>query len=272
MAKPFLKWAGGKRQLLPVLKDKIKSISYSRYIEPFIGGGALFFDLEPQNAIINDINEELINTYKVVRDKPLELIQHLKTHINTKEYYLAIRALDREPSTFKKLTDIEKASRFIFLNRTCFNGLYRVNSKGHFNSSYGNYKNPDFVQEKAIQEASKILKNTLILNKSVFELENIFKEGDFVYFDPPYIPLRKGSFKSYNKEGFSLKDHEKLAQLCITLNKKGVKFLLSNSYTEETLKIYNNDNFIIQEVLAKRNISGRAEARGIVKEVLISNF
>jgi len=268
--KPFLKWAGGKRQLLPVLREKIKNIPYQRYIEPFIGGGALFFDLKPKNAIINDINEELVNVYKTVKDNHLELIEHLKQHINTQEYFMKIRSLDRDRNTYKSLSDLERASRFIFLNRTAFNGLYRVNKKGEFNTSYGKYKNPNIVQEESIKQASKILQNTKIFNKSIFEL-NCFKEGDLVYLDPPYIPLSKtASFKEYSKEGFPLDDQKRLANLCKDLNSKGINFILSNSYTEDTLGIYSG--FLVQEVLAKRNIASNSVSRKKVKEVLISNF
>ena len=192
-AKPILKWAGGKTQMLNDLLPKVPS-SYGRYIEPFFGGGALFFALQPENAIISDSNPELINMYRQVADFPDEVIQCLKQYENTKEMFYNVRS-----QTWEALPKAEAAARTIFLNRTCFNGLYRVNKKGEFNVPYGKYKNPKICDQDALYVASDALKKAEILcGDYILVLEHYTKEGDFIFLDPPYLPVSEYSdFKRY---------------------------------------------------------------------------
>lgn len=195
---PLVKWVGGKRQLMFELLKNMPE-SYNRYFEPFIGGGALFFELQPENGYISDMNAELINLYSVVRDNVYELIQDLNKHEITKDYFLKIRNLDRTKK-YNTLSNVEKAGRFIYLNRTCFNGMYRVNAQGQFNVPFGNYKNPRIVDADNLINCSKLLKNTEIKCADFSEVLNKVKKGDFVYFDPPYVPLSEtSSFTSYTR-------------------------------------------------------------------------
>ena len=227
---PIVKWAGGKRQLM---FDLLKNMpqSYNRYFEPFIGGGALFFELQPENAYISDVNKELINLYKVIQNDVYALIEDLKKHEVSKEYFLELRNIDRT-LMYHNLSDVEKASRFIYLNRTCFNGLYRVNSQGQFNVPFGHYKNPRIINEYNLVNCSKLLQKTQIVNADFSEILNNVQRGDFAYFDPPYMPLNEtSSFTSYTKDGFDIDMQFKLRDVCDELDSMGVKFLLSNSDT-----------------------------------------
>lgn len=268
---PFLKWAGGKRQLLSEIKKHIPD-NINTYYEPFVGAGAVFLDLQPQTAVINDINSELINCYKVIRDNPEKLILELSKFVNSEEEFYKIRNWDKEKN-YEKRSDIEKAARTIYLNKTCFNGLYRVNSKGYFNTPYGKYKNPSFIQEENIYNLSKYFKSAKIqfLNK---DFENVLKEakkGDFVYLDPPYYPINKtSSFTGYSQNGFSEKEQIRLKSVLDILNSKGVFFLLSNSCCDFIKNLYKNYEII--EIFAKRNINSVGNKRDGVKEVLIKNF
>ena len=230
---PFVKWVGGKRQLLKHIKP-IMPASINTYYEPFIGGGALLFDIKPSVAVINDYNHELINTYNVIRDDVEALIADLKTHVYDKEYFYEIRSLDRKPE-YSSMSDLKRASRLLYLNKCCFNGLYRVNSKGEFNSPFGSYSNPDIVNEDTLVAVSKYLNSNKVttrtgdFEKSVLDAE----AGDFVYFDPPYDPVSKSAnFTAYSKLGFSREDQERLRDLCVELTDKGVNFLLSNASTD----------------------------------------
>ena len=266
---PIVKWVGGKRQLMfELLKNMPKT--YNRYFEPFIGGGALFFELQPQNGYISDINEELINLYTVVRDNVHELINELNKHEISKEYFLKIRNLDRTEK-YNKLSDIKKASRFIYLNRTCFNGMYRVNSQGQFNVPFGNYKNPRIVDAENLVSCSELLKNTEICCGDFSEILNKVKKGDFVYFDPPYVPLNEtSSFTSYTKDGFDLDMQFKLKEVCDELDNKGVMFILSNSDTKFVNELYSN--YEIKKVFASRAINANPSGRGKITEVLVRNY
>ncbi len=266
---PIVKWVGGKRQLMfELIKNMLKK--YNRYFEPFIGGGALFFELQPNNAYISDTNEELINLYQVVRDNVNELIKDLKKHKITKEYFMEIRNIDRTQE-YQNWSDIQKASRFIYLNRTCFNGLYRVNSKGEFNVPFGNYKNPRIVDENNLLNCSELLKNTDIECADFSQILSKVKKGDFVYFDPPYVPLNAtSSFTSYTKDGFDLDMQIKLRDVCDELDNKGVKFLLSNSDTKLVNELYENYN--IKRVFATRAINANPDGRGKITEVLVRNY
>lgn len=269
--KPILKWVGGKRQLLTEIKKYIPD-EYNTYIEPFFGGGAVLFDIKPKKAVINDINDEIINVYKTIKDNPKELIKKLKTYKNEEDVYYEIRNLDRTDK-YNTLSNIEKASRIIYLNRTCFNGLYRVNSKGQNNVPYGKYKNPTICDEKNINNISSYFnKNNVEIKNLDFEkVLELAKEGDFVYLDPPYDPLTEtASFVSYSKDGFDRKDQERLKKYCDLLTKNNVKFLLSNSSTDFIKELYKD--YTIIEVNATRNISADTKGREKVKEVLIKNF
>ena len=266
---PIVKWVGGKRQLMfELLKNMPKS--YNRYFEPFSGGGALFFELQPDNAYISDMNEELINLYSVVRDSVDELIEDLSKHEVSKEYFLEIRNIDRTEE-YSELSNIERASRFIYLNRTCFNGMYRVNSKGEFNVPFGHYKNPRIVDEKNLINCSNLLQRTEIRHSDFSEILTKVQEGDFVYFDPPYVPLNEtSSFTSYTKDGFDIDMQFKLRDVCDELDSRGVKFLLSNSDTKLVNGLYENYN--IKKVFASRQINANADGRGKITEVLVRNY
>ena len=266
---PIVKWVGGKRQLMfELLKNRPKS--YNRYFEPFIGGGALFFELQPENAYISDMNEELINLYSVVRDNVYELISDLNKHEISKEYFLEIRNLDRTDE-YKNLSNVQRASRFIYLNRTCFNGLYRVNSQGQFNVPFGNYKNPRIVDENNLLNCSELLKNTEIKCADFSEIMTKVKKGDFVYFDPPYVPLNEtSSFTSYTKDGFDMNMQFKLREVCDELDSMGVMFMLSNSDTKFVNELYSN--YEIKKVFASRAVNANAEGRGKITEVLVRNY
>lgn len=266
---PIVKWVGGKRQLMfELLKNMPKS--YNRYFEPFIGGGALFFELQPSNAYISDMNEELINLYNVVKNDVYELIEELKKHEISKEYFMNIRNIDRTKN-YKKWSNIQKASRFIYLNRTCFNGMYRVNSKGEFNVPFGNYKNPRIIDERNLINCSNLLQKTEIRNADFSEILNYVQNGDFVYFDPPYVPLNEtSSFTSYTKDGFDIDMQFKLREVCDELDSKGVKFMLSNSDTKFVNELYENYN--IKKVFASRQINANPNGRGKITEVLVKNY
>ena len=266
---PIVKWVGGKRQLMfELLKNMPKS--YNRYFEPFIGGGALFFELQPQNGYISDMNEELINLYSVVRDNVYELIDDLNKHEVSKEYFLKIRNLDRTEK-YNSLSDVKKASRFIYLNRTCFNGMYRVNSQGQFNVPFGNYKNPRIVDTGNLINCSNLLKNTEICCADFSEILNKVQKDDFVYFDPPYVPLNEtSSFTSYTKDGFDLDMQFKLRDVCDELDSMGVMFMLSNSDTKLVNELYSN--YEIKKVFASRAINANGSGRGKITEVLVRNY
>lgn len=266
---PIVKWVGGKRQLLFELLNNMPK-SYGRYFEPFIGGGALFFELQTENAYISDTNEELINLYNVIADDVDHLIEDLRSHEIHKEYFLRIREIDRKPE-YENWTAVQKASRFIYLNRTCFNGLYRVNSQGQFNVPYGDYSNPRIIDEENLYSCSELLKKTQIEHKSFDNILNESQKGDFVYFDPPYVPLNEtSSFTSYTKDGFDLNMQFSLKKTCDELSERGVYFMLSNSDTKFINELYAEYN--IQKVFASRAVNSNASGRGKITEVLVRNY
>ena len=270
---PFLKWVGGKRQLISEIKELLpKRRRNLTYYEPFIGGGALLFDLQPKRAIINDYNEELINVYRIIRDYPYELIEDLKRHENTAEYFYKLRAIDRSPA-FSNLTNIQRASRIIYLNKTCYNGLYRVNNAGEFNSPFGKYKNPNIVNAPVIKAVSKYLKtNDIHLSHGDYEscLNNI-SPNSFVYLDPPYHPISDSSnFTGYIQGGWTEEDQVRLRNVCNCLTEKGVKFLLSNSSANFIKEIYKG--YDIHIVKATRAINSDSKKRGQIDELLIRNY
>ena len=268
---PFLKWVGGKRQLMPsIIKLIPKKIN--TYYEPFVGGGAVLFELQPNKAVINDLNDELINVYNVIKNNHEELIADLKTHKNESDYFYQIRSLDRDEN-YKKLSSVKKASRIIFLNKTCYNGLYRVNSLGEFNSPFGRYINPNIVNEITLKAVSKYLnKNDIqIYNKDYDEIFDTIQEDSFVYIDPPYFPVSHSSnFTGYNQGGFDMYDQLRLKEFCDKLNLNGIKFLLSNSAATFILDLYKDYN--INFVKANRFINSNAEKRGEIDELLIKNY
>lgn len=270
---PFLKWVGGKRQLMPSIVDHLpKNFKDYKYIEPFIGGGAVFFNMQPKNAVINDFNEELINVYQVIKDNLDELIIDLKKHKNESEYFYSIRSLDRN-GEFKKLSAVQRASRVIFLNKTCFNGLYRVNNAGEFNSPFGRYKNPNIVNEPTLKAVNKFLNNNNIEINSGDYSEILIQTDKkcFVYLDPPYHPISESSnFTGYVQGGWNMYDQIDLKTACDELNKKGVKFLLSNSSADFIKDLYKDYKITI--VKANRAINSNGAERGEVDEVLIRNY
>lgn len=270
---PFTKWTGGKRQLLPTL-HAYRPEKFNRYFEPFIGGGALFFDLAPQNAVINDFNEELINAYIQIKEQPARLIDFLRMHKenNSKDYYLDIRSADRD-GRLEQMTDTERAARLMYMLRVDFNGLYRVNSKNQFNVPYGRYKNPKIIDVDLIYEISEYLNesNIEILNTDFAEAVVEAKLGDFVYFDPPYIPLNEtSSFTSYTHEGFSYEEHVRLRDTVVELTNKGVSVMLSNSASPLVEKLYSDFN--IYHIEATRTNGASKESRGKIKEIIVTNY
>ncbi|AEF81357.1 DNA adenine methylase [Leadbettera azotonutricia] len=274
--KPYLKWAGGKRQLLSEIKKHLpQNINSLTYYEPFVGAGAVLFDLQPQKAVINDFNTELILTYRVIKDHIEELIQELQIHKEktNEAYYYEIRATDRDKTEFNTLSEIKRAARLIYLNKTCYNGLYRVNSQGLFNVPYGRYKNPAICEEPVLRAVHNYLAaNEITITSGDFEdaVKNINKES-FVYFDPPYHSPDKTNFTGYQADGFNEDEQIRLRDTFLNLTKQGIQCLLSNSDTPFIRELYQNPSFEIIAVLAKRTINSDADGRGKVNEVLIKN-
>ena len=268
-ARPFVKWVGGKGQLVTRLHDNMP-LKYGCYFEPFLGGGALFFRLMPREAFLSDINDELINTYEVVRDNVEGLISELGQHRHDKEYFYEVRNWDRRED-YLDMSAEKRASRFIFLNKTCFNGLHRVNSKGFFNVPFGAYTNPLILDAINLRRCSAVLKGCSIRRMSYLGVEECAKKGDFVYFDPPYAPLTAtSSFTSYTSSGFSSADQEQLRDLCIRLDSKGILFMLSNSSAPLIFDLYKGFNLSLVD--AKRSINSKGDGRGAVKEVIVTNY
>lgn len=271
---PVFKWGGGKRQLLDEILPKIPP--HTRYYEPFIGGAAVLLGLKPEYAVINDYNEELVNTYKVIRNNPEELIQLLEKHRsnNSVDYFYEVRAWDRNPETYALLSNVEKAARTLYLNRTCFNGLYRVNSYGFFNTPCGKYKNPEIVNAERIRSIHKYLStNRIDIRCGDYKdaLKHI-REGAFVYFDPPYMPPENGeeTFTKYTVDGFDEERQKELKEVCDMLTEKGVKLMLSNSSCSFIKELYKD--YHIEIVQARRNVSADGGKRILIDEVLVTNY
>ncbi|MHA1996713.1 MAG: DNA adenine methylase [Promethearchaeota archaeon] len=264
-----MKWAGGKRRVLAQFEKYIPR-EFNSYIEPFIGGGSMFFYLLPENATIMDINPDLINVYNTIKNDVELLIESLKKHKNEKEYYYSLRNIDKDAEKFSSWSDIEKASRIIYMNRCCFNGLYRVNSKGQFNVPFGSYKNPLFCDEENLFAVNKVLQGVTIINAGFEKTLEIAKKGDFIYFDPPYVPLSgTANFTSYSKENFNFNSQRKLKEVFSILDKRGCKLMLSNSHCEFILDLYKD--FKIETIMAARAINSNGANRGKIKEVLVLN-
>lgn len=268
-AGPFLKWAGGKSQLLPTFNRYFPE-RFNRYFEPFVGGGAVFFHLAARRpsfrSVISDSNEELINCYEMLRDKPQQVIDALNNHRNDKHHFYRVRALDTAG-----LNAVDRAARLIFLNKTCFNGLYRVNRSGQFNVPFGKYKNPRFVDHVNIMAVSRILAETEILCSPFEKVLARARKDDFVYLDPPYQPLSStSSFTGYTKGNFGLDDQKRLADSFKSLNRRGCYVMLSNSDTAAIRDLYKG--FRIETVFATRAINCNAERRGRISEILVLNY
>lgn len=269
---PVVKWVGGKRQLLddltPLFPKRILS-----YCEPFLGGGAVLFKLQPRVAYINDINSELMQMYGVIRDNVEELIIALSKHPNEAEHFYSVRDWDRDKERYQKLSRVDRAARMIYLNKTCYNGLFRVNNAGEFNSPFGHYKNPNIVNAPTLRAVSSYFQKAEIIFSSMDYSEVLEKvpRGTFVYLDPPYDPVSEtANFTGYSKGGFDQTEQIRLRECCDELNERGIKFMLSNSATDFIKSQYNAYNITV--VKAKRAINSDATKRGEVEEVVVRNY
>jgi DNA adenine methylase len=269
IAKPFVKWAGGKTQLLTKISNYFPSrVNYNKFIEPFVGGGAVFFYLQPDKAVINDLNKELMDTYREIKKNVDELIEWLENFQDqhSKNFYYEIR--DRYNN--ENIERTEKAAIFIYLNKTCYNGLYRVNKSGKFNVPTGN-KNKFTFNEENLRNISNLLKKTSIKDGTFEKIVNYAEKNDFVYLDPPYFPLSKTSnFTSYTSDSFLEEEQIKLAEVFKELDKKGCKIVLSNSNVKFIRNLYKDYN--IHKVYARRMINCISEKRGEITELVITNF
>ncbi len=269
--RPFLKWAGGKTQLADALLERMP-VCFNTYHEPFVGSGALFFRLYRENrirrAILSDINAELIDTYLAIRDHVAEVIDILAEFPHNKEFYYEIRRKDPW-----KLGLPERAARLIYLNKTGYNGLYRVNRQGQFNVPFGRYKSPKYLDRDNLLAVSQALQNVEILCASFDTVTDRAEPGDWVYFDPPYVPVSQtANFTSYYANGFSLQDQERLRDICLRLSKNNVYAMVSNSDTPTVRSLYLSQYFAIDEVLANRAINCNGAKRGKITELVITNY
>jgi DNA adenine methylase len=287
---PILKWAGGKGQILDKLYYHFPK-KYKDYHEPMIGGGALFFDLKPQGGTVNDINPRLINFYKSVRDYPEKLIKVSKSFksptsppdpnldfskVNRKgkeikNYYYQQRELFNRRPNGEDFDPLHEAALLLYLNRTCYNGLYRENSSGEFNVPIGRYKNPNWVRERKVLEASEVLQNIKIYNKSFDYILDVAKPRDLVYFDPPYVPMSStASFTDYSANGFDRKDQKKLLRIAKKLDRGEIKVIISNSGV--MYGFYEREGFFVNFISATRAINSDPENRGEVAEIIATNI
>lgn len=271
-AAPVVKWVGGKRQLLPQILPLIPK-RMSAYCEPFLGGGAVLFALQPRRALVNDLNQDLITVYRVIKENADALIEHLSHHENTPEYFYRIRDLDRDREAYAALSDVEKASRLLYLNKTCYNGLFRVNASGAFNSPYGHYRRPNIVNEQTIRGVSRYFNScdiTFFSEDFAAVLDRV-PRGGFVYLDPPYDPVSDtASFTGYNRGGFGREEQVRLKACCDALTARGVRFLLSNSATPFIRELYSS--YHVSIVQARRAVNSVASRRGAIEEVLVRNY
>lgn len=270
---PFVKWVGGKRQLLPQIKERLPK-QFNDYYEPFVGGGAVVFELEPKNALINDINKALINTYKQIRKNPKKFIETVKKFDEAmwedgKAYYYSLREQYND-KLMKAEYDIELAALFVFINKHCFNGLYRVNGKGLYNVPYNNSRKSS-IDEESIWSISRYLQKVNIIDGDFEFACKDAKKGDFVFIDSPYAPLNPTSFESYTKEGFNLESHKRLAKLFDELTDRGCYCMLTNHNTELINRLYGNKGYRIDVVSVKRLINADASKR-VGEEVIICNY
>lgn len=265
---PFIKWAGGKTKIASKILEKLPD-QCNTYYEPFVGGGAVFIKMAIANrfkkAVINDKNPELINAWNVIKNDVDSLLLELfnDKYTYNKESYLNIRSID-----VNTLDPVQNAARFIYLNKTCFNGLYRVNKSGKFNTPFGKYDNPQICDSTNLVTLNGLLQKVEIRSDDFDFVRKKAKPGDAVYFDPPYIPISKtSSFSSYTNDGFGMGDHVSLCSLFKKLSSKGVSVVLSNSLCKESLDLY--DDFVVEEVLGKRSIGGSRDSRNPVKEIIV---
>ena len=270
---PFVKWAGGKRQLIPQIRERMPE-KYNDYYEPFVGGGAVIFDLLPANALINDINIALINTYRTICNEPDAFLKEVNRLDNDmwedgKKYYYSIREHYND-KLMRSEYDVELAALFVFINKHCFNGLYRVNGKGLFNVPYNNSRRVS-IDEEAIMAASEYLKGVTIIDGDFEQACKNAKKGDFVFIDSPYAPLNPTSFESYTKEGFDIESHKRLAKLYNELTARGCYCMLTNHNTELINELYGNKDYKIDVVSVKRMINSDASNR-VGEEVIICNY
>lgn len=258
---PFLKFAGGKRRQVPIIKEYLPK-TFNDYYEPFLGGGALFFDLCPKNAYLSDINTKLMCTYRMVRDK-LPLVKgYLRKLVNTEDCYYRIRE-----NNFEMGPETQRAAEFIYVNKVCFNGLYRENKSGQFNVSFGKYANPIICNDEMLNAASKALQGIRLSCGDFIQALDGVRKGSIVYLDPPYIPLTATSFTNYTSTGFGLNDHIRLRDYAATLRKRGVKVILSNSSSNLTKELY--ADWSRQAISAPRSINSKGDERDNVTELLI---
>ena len=275
LARPFVKWAGSKRQLLPTLEEHLPKEyknGLNLYYEPFLGGGSLLFALQPKKAVINNINTELINCYRVIKDSVDELIDELRKHEYEKNHFYAIRDWDRNKN-YQEKTPVQRASRTIFLNKTCFNGLHRVNGQGQFNVPFGKYKNPLILDKNNLLAVNQYLNNNeiVILNLDFQEAVKDAKRGDFIYLDPPYDPVSQSAkFTKYDKTGFGREEQIRLKKTFDDLNSRGCYVLMSNAYTDFIVDLYKD--YKQTQVTASRAINSKADKRGDVYEILVQNY
>lgn len=271
--KPLVKWVGGKRQLLPHIHAALPAAGYSTYFEPFLGGGAVLWSLAPSKAVVNDLNGELINLYTVVREDVESLIAELHDYPNDEEFFYTLRALDRDTDAFGALSAVKRAARTVYLNKTCYNGLYRVNQAGQFNAPFGRYKKPLICDEKTLQAINAYLRanDVTFLNGDFTDAVASAQSGDFVYFDPPYDPVNVTSnFVGYAAGGFGRANQVELKELCDDLSDRGVNWMLSNSATDFIRDLYSD--YHVDIVGASRAINSVASKRGKVDEVLVRNY
>ncbi len=270
---PFVKWAGGKRQLIPQIRERMPE-KYNDYYEPFVGGGAVIFDLLPANALINDINKALINTYRTICNEPDAFLKEVNRLDNDmwedgKKYYYTIREHYND-KLMRSEYDVELAALFVFINKHCFNGLYRVNGKGLFNVPYNNSRRVS-VDEDVIIATSEYLRRVTIIDGDFEQACKNAKKGDFVFIDSPYAPLNPTSFESYTKEGFDIESHKRLAKLYDELTARGCYCMLTNHNTELINELYGNKDYKIDVVSVKRMINSDASNR-VGEEVIICNY
>lgn len=272
-ALPFIKWAGGKRQLLAQIKARIPC-SYNQYYEPFVGGGAVLFGLLPATAVINDVNKALINAYRKIAEVPIEFLEQIsqldsQMWEDGKAYYYSLRERYNEKLE-KGEYDVELAALFVFINKHCFNGLYRVNTKGLFNVPYNNSRG-NSCDKDVIMAVSNYMKNVIILEGDFEPACEQAKPGDFIFFDSPYAPLNPSSFESYTKEGFDIESHKRLATLFDKMTKKGCFCMLTNHNTEFINELYSEKGYRMDVVSVKRMINSDASKR-VGEEVIICNY
>lgn len=270
---PFVKWAGGKRQLILQIRERMPE-KYNDYYEPFVGGGAVIFDLLPANALINDINKALINTYRTICNEPNAFLKEVNRLDNDmwedgKKYYYFIRECYND-KLMRSEYDVELAALFVFINKHCFNGLYRVNGKGLFNVPYNNSRRVS-VDEDVIIATSEYLRGVTIIDGDFEQACKNAKKGDFVFIDSPYAPLNPTSFESYTKEGFDIESHKRLAKFYDELTARGCYCMLTNHNTELINELYGNKDYKIDVVSVKRMINSDASNR-VGEEVIICNY